>query len=62
MQSKRIDVILSGRNGEELRKQSSQTKYPFEVVDIHDSGALCNYWRKDRWSFTQQVRFSLQQS
>ncbi len=44
--TKRVDVILSGRNGEELRKQSSQTGYPFEVVDIHDLTSLCKLLEK----------------
>jgi len=44
--AKGVEVILSGRNGEELLKQSSQTGYPFEVVDIHDSAALCKLLEK----------------
>jgi len=44
--TKGIEVILSGRNGEELRKQSLQTGYPFEVVDINDSAGLCKLLEK----------------
>jgi len=43
---KGIDVILSGRNGEELRKQSEQTGYPFDVVDIQEVTALCKLLEK----------------
>jgi short subunit dehydrogenase-like uncharacterized protein len=39
--AKGMEVILSGRNSQALRDQSLQTGYPFEVVDIHDSPALC---------------------
>src|SRR5579872_2225624 len=39
--AKGLDVILSGRNGEALRKQSELTGYPFEVVDISNLTALC---------------------
>src|SRR6185369_6027217 len=44
--AKGIDVILSGRNAEELRGQSLQSNYPFEVVDINDSIALCKLLEK----------------
>jgi short subunit dehydrogenase-like uncharacterized protein len=44
--AKKIDVILSGRNGVALQKQSSLTGYPFEVVDIHDSVRLCKLLEK----------------
>lgn len=37
---KNLQVILAGRNREALQKQSSETGYPFEVVDIHDTEAL----------------------
>ena len=43
---KKLDVILSGRNEEALKKQSSQTNYPYEVVDIHDATALKNLLAK----------------
>jgi short subunit dehydrogenase-like uncharacterized protein len=39
---KKLDVILAGRNGEALKKQSERTNYPYEVVDIHDTTALKN--------------------
>ena len=38
--SKNLDVILSGRNEEALKKQSANTNYPYEVVDITDATAL----------------------
>ena len=44
--AKGIDVILSGRNGEELCKQSLQTGYPFEVVDINNAVGLCKLLEK----------------
>lgn len=34
--SKMLNVILSGRDGEALRKQSLITGFPFEVVDLQD--------------------------
>ena len=37
---KNLDVILSGRNEEALRKQSGETKYPYEVVQISETVAL----------------------
>lgn len=44
--SKNLNVILSGRNKESLQKQSEETGYPFEVVDVNDSSALKNLLRK----------------
>jgi short subunit dehydrogenase-like uncharacterized protein len=44
--AKKLNVILSGRNKEELKKQSEETGYPFEVVDIADSTALRNLLKK----------------
>lgn len=44
--AKGIDVILSGRNKEALRKQSSLTEFPFEAVDIHDTAGLCRLLEK----------------
>lgn len=38
--SKNLNVILSGRNKEALQKQSEETGYPFDVVDVSDSPAL----------------------
>lgn len=38
--SKNLNVILSGRNRPALEKQSTDTGYPFEVVDIDDTIAL----------------------
>jgi len=46
--SKNLDVILSGRNEEALKKQSAQTNYPYEVVDIHDTTALKNLLAKGK--------------
>jgi len=44
--SKNLNVILSGRNKESLQKQSEETGYPYEVVDVSDSGALRNLLKK----------------
>ncbi len=38
--AKNLDVILSGRNEDALKKQSSDTNYPYEVVDMNDPIAL----------------------
>lgn len=35
-----FDIILAGRDLKKLKNQSEQTGYPFEVVDIENSGAL----------------------
>ncbi len=35
-----LDVLLSGRNAEALKKQSSSTGFPFEAVDIENKTAL----------------------
>lgn len=40
LKQKKFHVILSGRNREALQKQSHESGYPFEVVDINDSTAL----------------------
>jgi len=40
--SKNLNVILAGRNQEALQKQSEETGYPFEVLEIQDSTALKN--------------------
>lgn len=44
--SKNLKVILAGRNKEELEKQSQETGYPYEVVDISDSVALKSLLKK----------------
>ncbi len=44
--TKNLNVILAGRNSEQLKKQSTETGYPFEVVDISDTPALKNLLRK----------------
>jgi short subunit dehydrogenase-like uncharacterized protein len=44
--AKNLQAILSGRNREALEKQSKETGYPFEVVDVNDSQALKNLLRK----------------
>jgi len=38
--AKKLNVILSGRNAESLRKQSEVTGYPFEPVDTTNHTAL----------------------
>ncbi|MBL7859212.1 MAG: saccharopine dehydrogenase NADP-binding domain-containing protein [Cyclobacteriaceae bacterium] len=35
-----LNVILSGRNADKLEKQSSETEYPFQVVDIQEKEKL----------------------
>lgn len=40
--SKNLNVILAGRNREALQKQSEETGYPFEVLEVQDSAALKN--------------------
>jgi len=44
--SKNLNVILAGRNKEALEKQSKETSYSYEVVDISDSAALKNLLKK----------------
>lgn len=44
--AKNLAVILAGRNRESLQKQSEETGYPFEVVEISNSGALKNLLKK----------------
>jgi short subunit dehydrogenase-like uncharacterized protein len=44
--AKNLNVILAGRNKESLQKQSEETGYPFDVVDISDSTALKNLLKK----------------
>jgi short subunit dehydrogenase-like uncharacterized protein len=44
--AKNLNVILAGRNKASLQKQSEETGYPFEVVDISDSPALKNLLKK----------------
>ena len=43
---KNLNVILAGRNKESLQKQSEETGYPFEVVDVADSPGLRNLLNK----------------
>jgi len=38
--AKNLNVILAGRNKEALQKQSTETGFPFEVVDVADANAL----------------------
>lgn len=45
---KNIAVLLSGRNDEALRKQSAETGYPFEVVEIDDAVKLRSLLRKGK--------------
>jgi short subunit dehydrogenase-like uncharacterized protein len=45
-QSKNLTVILAGRNKQALQKQSEETGYPYEVVEISDSIALKNLLKK----------------
>jgi len=44
--SKKLAVILAGRNGDALRQQSDETGFPFEVVEISDLEALVALLRK----------------
>ena len=44
--AKNLSAILAGRNREALEKQSKETGYPFEVVDVHDATALKNLLQK----------------
>ncbi|MBS1506148.1 MAG: saccharopine dehydrogenase NADP-binding domain-containing protein [Bacteroidetes bacterium] len=46
--AKGLSVILSGRNREHLQKQSQQSGYPFEVVDISDAEALSRLLSKGK--------------
>lgn len=46
--SKNLDVILSGRNSEALKKQSALLNYPFEVVEMNYATALKNLLLKGR--------------
>ncbi|MBP9924992.1 MAG: saccharopine dehydrogenase NADP-binding domain-containing protein [Cyclobacteriaceae bacterium] len=39
-QSKNLNVILAGRNKEALQKQSTETGFPFEVVNVTETDAL----------------------
>lgn len=44
-QTKKLAVILAGRNREALEKQHQQTGYPFQVVDMDDASGLRNLLR-----------------
>lgn len=41
-----VDLILAGRNSEALQKQSEQTGFFYEAVDISDSSKLCKLLEK----------------
>lgn len=43
-----LKVILSGRNAERLKRQSEESGFPFEVVDMKDSAALKNLLTKGK--------------
>jgi short subunit dehydrogenase-like uncharacterized protein len=45
---KNLEVVLSGRNAEALRKQSLETGFPFHAVDVSDSSALKDLLRKGK--------------
>lgn len=47
-QSKNLRVILAGRNKEALQKQSIETGFPFEVVDVSETAALKNLLTKGK--------------
>jgi short subunit dehydrogenase-like uncharacterized protein len=38
--SKNLNVVLAGRNEEQLKKQSEQSSYPYKVVDSQDAEGL----------------------
>lgn len=44
--AKNLNVIIAGRNSEQLKKQSIETGYPFEVVDVSDTAVLKNLLKK----------------
>lgn len=44
--SKNLNVILSGRNKDALQKQSEESGYPFEVLEVSDTTALKNLLSK----------------
>jgi short subunit dehydrogenase-like uncharacterized protein len=46
--SKNLTVVLAGRNKEALQKQSEETGYPFEVIDVSETVALKNLLAKGR--------------
>lgn len=46
LKQKKFNIILSGRNREALQKQSEETGYAYEVVDVSDSVALKNLLQK----------------
>jgi short subunit dehydrogenase-like uncharacterized protein len=46
--AKGLSVILAGRNKEQLEKQSQQSGYPYETVDITDSESLCRLLSKGK--------------
>lgn len=44
--SKNLNIILAGRKREALQKQSDESGYPFEVLDVHDKPALLKLLQK----------------
>jgi len=44
--AKGVDVLLSGRNADQLQLQSTATGYPFQAVDINDHRALCDLLKR----------------
>lgn len=46
LKQKNFTIILAGRNREALQKQSMETGYPYEIVDVNDSAALKDLLRK----------------
>ena len=45
---KNVAVILAGRNEEKLKRQSQETSYPFEVIDLQNGKALRDLLSKSR--------------
>ena len=46
--AKNLSVILAGRNKEALQKQSDETGYPFDVVEVNNTVALKNLLTKGK--------------
>lgn len=44
--AKNLQIILAGRNQEALQKQSTETGYPYEIVDINDKSNLISLLKK----------------
>jgi short subunit dehydrogenase-like uncharacterized protein len=45
---KNLTVVLSGRNEQELKKQSEQSGYPYKAVDIDDHAGLVNLLKEGK--------------